>query len=205
MTLNRRTRSPIARVLLTVLATILAACGASPPVRFYDLVTDVPTTTAKSSDRLIGIGPFSVPDYLKRPQIVVRGPGNALALAEFDRWAETPDHAFTRWLGGETDRQLQVGVVVAYPYAGVGPVDVRVRGAVQRWDTDASGEAALVVQWGVVGAQDEILVPMRTASFTAQATNSDDYAARVGAMQQTLVAFANEIARALEKVVADTH
>ncbi len=188
-------------MLLVVLATGLTACGTSPSVRFYDLVAETPPATGKSTDRLIGIGPFAMPDYLKRPQIVVRGPGNALALAEFDRWAETPDRAFTRWLGGEIDPRLAAGVAVAYPYAGVGPVDVRVRGSVQRWDTDAAGHAALVVQWGIVDAQDGTLVPVRTTSYSAPLTNADDYAARVAAMQATLVAFATEITRSLEQVL----
>jgi len=202
---NRPAKAPRFKwMLLVVLAIGLAACGASPPVRFYDLVAETSPATAKSADRLIGIGPFSMPDYLKRPQIVVRGSGNSLALAEFDRWAETPDQAFTRWLGGEIDPRLAAGVAVGYPYAGVGPVDVRVRGAVQRWDTDAAGHAALVVQWGVVDAQDQTLVRVRTTSYSAPVTNPDDYAARVAAMQATLVAFAAEITRSLEQALEGT-
>lgn len=201
MTSNSRKPLRFTWILVAALTIGLGACGSSPPVRFYDLVTEMPMTATKTSDRLIGIGPFSMPDYLKRPHIVVRGPGNTLELAEFDRWAEAPDQAFTRWLGSETDRRLMAGTVVAYPYADVGPVDVRVRGAVQRWDTDASGRAALVVQWSVVDAQGQALVPLRTTSYSASATNPNDYAARVAAMQTTLVAFANDIAMALEEVL----
>jgi uncharacterized lipoprotein YmbA len=200
MTSNRRTRSIRIRDWLVVWAMAVTACGASPPVRFYDLTTEMPEPPAKATKRLVGLGPFVMPDYLKRPQIVVRGPANELTLAEFHRWVEPPDRAFTRWLSGEVDQRLSALMAVAYPYAGVGSVDLRVRGVVQRWDTDAAGEAVLVVQWGILDAQDQALVPWRTASYSAHAVNADRYDARVTAMQSTLVQFANEITAALEGV-----
>jgi len=186
-----------------LIALALAACASSPAVRFYDLAVVEGDALAKRDGALVGIGPFVMPDYLKRPQIVVRRDDQGIDLAEYDRWAEAPDVAFTRWLAARTDRRLAAGVAVAYPYAPLGPVDYRVRGTIRRWDADARGEATLVVQWAITAADGAPRLPVRTSTLTARIGEGRDYPSIVAALGRTLDDFAAEIAAALESSVAD--
>lgn len=199
----RRGRRSHARKLIPALvAFALAACASSPDVRFYDLAIVEGDAVAKRGAALVGIGPFAMPDYLKRPQIVVRRDDQGIELAEYDRWAEAPDVAFTRWLAARTDSRLAAGVAVAYPYASLGPVDYRVRGTIRRWDAD-TGEAALVVQWSITAADGTPRLPLRTSTITARIGEAHDYPSIVAALGRTLDDFAAEIAAALETSAAD--
>jgi hypothetical protein len=196
-----RVRSPTLVVVLV--AVVLAGCASSPAVRFYDLAIVAGDAVAKRGGTLVGIGPFVMPDYLKRPQIVVRRDDQGIELAEYDRWAEAPDAAFTRWLAARIDRHLATGVAVAYPYASVGPVDHRVRGTIRRWDADARGEATLVVQWGVAAADGSPRLRLRTSTLTASIGEANDYPSIVAALGRTLDDFAAEVAGALETEATD--
>jgi uncharacterized lipoprotein YmbA len=189
----RRIRAPFGILLPLVLG--IAGCASSPPARYYDLVAEPAAAIEKSQDRLVGIGPFAMPDYLKRPQIVVRDGGNALTLSEFDRWVEAPDQAFARWLSGLTDAKLASAVVVSYPFPADLPAEVQIRGSVRRWDVDATGRAVLVVQWGAIDGDGGTRVPLRTSRFAAEGIDTTDYDAIVTGMRVTLDAFADEIAQ----------
>jgi len=184
-------------VLAVVVVAALCGCGTSPPVRYYALSEPAVSTVAKTSDRVVEVGPFSLPEFLDRPQIVVRDAGHGLHFSEFDRWAESPQRAVVRWLARDVDRQLTSAVVVAFPAASRGSVGYRVRGSIGRWDVDATGGAVLVVQWECVADDGSVVLPLRTADYTADSGNPDDYGAVVSALNRTLADFARDIATAL--------
>src|SRR4029077_20912698 len=66
-------------------------CFGSKPTRFYMLSTVAPaagTSVASSGDsRVIAVGPVSIPDYVDRPQIVLRENANQVQISSFDNWA----------------------------------------------------------------------------------------------------------------------
>ncbi len=97
---------------------------------------------------------------------------NELQLAEFDRWAVSPQTALVPWLARDVDRQLANAVVVAFPSVGHADAPFRVRGTISQWDTDAAGTAVLVVQWECVTDKGAVLVPLRTSRYTAQASKA---------------------------------
>ena len=80
-----------ARWLAVVVFFALAGCAASPPSRFYVLSPVASDTTAPPtvSAPAIGVGPVELPDYLGRPEIVVRSGAYELRYNETQRWAET--------------------------------------------------------------------------------------------------------------------
>ena len=47
----------------------------------------------------LGLGPVDLPAYLDRTQIVTRGEGNLMLMAEFDQWIEPVQANFTRGRG----------------------------------------------------------------------------------------------------------
>jgi uncharacterized protein len=184
-------------IVIALVVLVLAACGTSPPSRFYALSEPAATSVAKAGSAVVLFGPFSVAQYLQRPQIVVRDANHELQLGEFDRWAEAPQVAVVPWLAREVDRQLANAVVVAFPSVGHADAPYRVRGTISQWDVDATGAAVLVVQWECVTNAEAVLVPLRTSRFTAQATKAGNYGDIVRALNQTLADFAAEVASTL--------
>lgn len=88
---------PIAKnPLLTSLAAaalasaLLAACGSSPPARFYTLAAPLPAAGAQPAQgpqAFIEVMPVAVPDRLARPQLVVRSDAAQVEVLEQERWS----------------------------------------------------------------------------------------------------------------------
>src|SRR5271157_1862130 len=93
------------RALFTIalFMVILTGCARSPSSKFYQLnevLNETSATHAVSPDlsQVIAIGPVRIPDYLDRPQIVIRSGKNELKLSEFDRWAGSLESDVSRVL-----------------------------------------------------------------------------------------------------------
>lgn len=85
--------------LIFAAAVFMGACGFSRPSTFYVLDNSVlpeQSVTLKSADRiLIGIEPVFIPNYLDKPQIVIRQADSVtLTASEFNRWAEQLSDVF---------------------------------------------------------------------------------------------------------------
>jgi uncharacterized protein len=189
------------RVVIVALAALLASCGTSPSVRYYTLSEPAATTVDKSGHALVALGPLSLADYLQRPQIVVRRQDQQLQVAEYDRWAETPDRAIARWLARDLDAQLAAATVVDATTPASAP-DYRVRGAIAQWDVDASANAVLVAQWEIIDRNGKPVVAMRSSRYATAIASVKDYAEVVRGLNATLAALADEIAAALSRVLA---
>ncbi|KJS29420.1 MAG: hypothetical protein VR64_19730 [Desulfatitalea sp. BRH_c12] len=75
-------------VILTL--AVLSGCrSASSGVAYYtlDALTAQTTPMPSAAAPAIGIGAVMLPDYLDRPQLVMRTTPNALRIDEFHRWA----------------------------------------------------------------------------------------------------------------------
>jgi len=184
-------------IVAIILLVGLGGCGTSPPARYYALSEPAATSVPKTGSAVVLFGPFDVPQYLQRPQIIVRDANQKLQLAEFDRWAEAPQVALVPWLARDVDRQLSNAVVVAFPSVGHQDAPFRVRGTIAQWDTDAAGTAVLVVQWECVTDKDAVLVPLKTSRYTAHAAKAGNYGDIVRALNQTLADFAKDVSAAL--------
>ena len=78
--------------VLVLLALILAACGTTHNYRYYTLASVPAVPDGRAADagkvpHILGLGPVTIPDYLDRPQIVLRTSRNELVLSENSRWA----------------------------------------------------------------------------------------------------------------------
>ncbi|HHS83814.1 MAG TPA: hypothetical protein ENK38_02680, partial [Gammaproteobacteria bacterium] len=73
--------------LYTCCLLLLAACGTTRPSHFY-LLTPLAQNDSGLEDSGPGIivGPITLPDYLLRPQIVLRNDENEITFEEFHRW-----------------------------------------------------------------------------------------------------------------------
>ena len=190
------------QILLTsVLALAMCGCGTSPPVRYFNL-QPLPSAAAgnEDGDIVVGLGPLGIPGYLSRPQIVTRGAHGEVLIDDFRRWAESVDESIHRIVAANVE-SLTAGVtVLAYPYNTMLQPEYRIYGDVVRFDADQNGRALLIVQWGIISADREVIIEPRRTRYEATATNPADTGAVVTALNKVVADFSRDIAAQLESV-----
>jgi uncharacterized lipoprotein YmbA len=83
---NRNSLSPKTLAAAALVASLLAACGSSPPATFYTLASPANSapavrTASQGPQTFIEVMPVAVPDRLARPQLVVRSDADLLRLS----------------------------------------------------------------------------------------------------------------------------
>ena len=141
----------IATTLLVLGA--LAGCSLAPksdPSQFFVLTSANATQTSvgnRDLDLAIGLGPVSVPEYLRRPQMVTRVGPNQVSYAEYERWAQPLDNSLAQVLSENLSSLLGAADIALYPWFGTTQLDFVVQVEVQRFERDVSGAAQLVCVW----------------------------------------------------------
>lgn len=170
------------KTFLLFAMTALTACGMTRPSTFYVLDGgDLPEQSVTVKDArgiLIGIESVFVPDYLNKPQIVIRRPdGVTLTASEYNRWAEQVADAFPRVLGNAVSERMGFPAAKQvnlnrdlFPY--------RLYVEILRFDAVFGGEAVLDAWWTVMNGKGDVLRRTRS-TLTEPAGN--DYAAVVTA------------------------
>lgn len=145
-------RRPILGFLMLAL---LSACATSPSSRFYTL-TPLPEAQGLPGDisggkLAVGIGPVVFPQFLDRPQLVVRDGSNRLELAEFNRWGGTLQDDFLRVWGENLGYLLDTSRILIYPSESRMPLDFRITAEVVSFEgRQEGGDATLKVRWAVM-------------------------------------------------------
>lgn len=88
---------------LFLLSATAVGCASSPPARLYLLNSPSPESVKlvpKGIPAYVNLQ-VQVPEYLDRPQIMIREAEHRLCLAELDRWAEPLSRMITRVLSQE--------------------------------------------------------------------------------------------------------
>lgn len=185
-------------ITLCILASLLlAACGSSPPVRYFSLSTTVAAAQDPDDAIILGLGPLQVPEYLNRSQLVTRERGSEMKVHEFIRWAEPLDTAMHRIVAADVDSLMDTLVVFPFPWESVlqNQVDYRLLGDILRFESDYAGRVVLEVQWGVTTPEThEILIRPRRSVYESGPVSSDDPAAIASAMNEALAKFSRDIA-----------
>lgn len=165
----------------------LNACGTTRPSTFYVLDSSVmpaKSVTLKNADNIfIGIEPVFIPDYLDKPQIVIRNADSVtLTMSEFNRWAEQLSDVFPRVLanaisekaGYPAAKQINLNRDL-FPY--------RLFVEVLRFDAAFNNEAVLDVWWTFMSNSGKVIYRTRS---TLIAPVGGSYADVVEAEQKLL-------------------
>ena len=192
----------VAILMLGALWIVHSGCASSPPTRFYALssaATTVPEIKPSADDGCLsfGIGPIKIPDYLDQPQIVTRGAGNELTLAEFDRWAERLKDNLTRVLAKNLSTQLCTKTITFFPWRGGVPIDYRIEMEVLHLDGSLGGKVSLEAWWMIFNGDGKKMVFSKRSTFTETATGKD-YNSLVSAESRTIGLLSSEIAEAIK-------
>ena len=178
----------------------LSACSSSPPVRYFTLSPiDAEFQQDPDDAIMLGLGPFRMPEYLDRSQIVTRGANSEMQVDEYSRWSEPLATSLLRIVSIDVDNLLPGVVVVVFPYDSFvrDQVKYRLVGDINRFEADHLGQIVLEVQWGVADADGGVTVPVRRNRYQAQAANPDDPRAVAAAMNDALAQFSRDIASKL--------
>ncbi len=185
---------------------LVAACGSSPPVRYFALSTMDSVQRQDPDDAVtLGLGPLRMPEYLNRSQIVTRGAGSELEIDEFSRWAEPLTLALHRVVSTDIDNMMDGVIVIAFPWEAVvrSQVDYRLLGEVVRFDADRSGRVVLDIQWAISDVAAGTVVPPRRSRYETRAAGSDDPAVVASAMNDALAMFSRDVVSEMEVVLQD--
>jgi uncharacterized lipoprotein YmbA len=109
------------KILTTSISLIffVSSCsigGKTNPSRIYVLDSNIDSVTTRNLNNLsLGIGPFTFPGYIDRPQIVTKTETAELEIAEYDRWAEPIDGMFIRTLTSNLKALTGSNYIASYP------------------------------------------------------------------------------------------
>ena len=198
-------------LLLTLLGCglfLLTGCldlgsGTTQTTRLYVLspmtTAEAPAAIRQDGDFALGVGPLSLPSYLKRPQVVTRISDNEIVTADFANWAEPLDRNFQRVLTENLSLLLGTEAVYPHPWRRTLKPAYRLQLGVIRFDANLTGDAVLTARWEVLDGRGQPLTD-KTKSVYRQAVAREDMAGVVTAMSLALEDLSREIAAAVARL-----
>ena len=183
-------------VLFIALAISLSSCslgGKTNPSRFYMLDPIISTVTYSDLSNLsLGIGPFSFPGYVDRPQIVTKTENAEIIVAEYDRWAEPVDDMFLRTLSSNLKALTGSAYIASHPWPRQVKFDYQVKAKIINFENNTAGDALLIIHWAIYEPDDDAVMKSFHSKFTAKASNTS-FPAKITALNETIAQLANEI------------
>lgn len=187
-----------ATIALCLSSLMLFGCARSRPAKFYLLHPLQEAAAEKLSARSlsIGVGPVDIPEYLDRPQMVIRISSGEVRLADFERWAEPLKANFPRVLGENLSQLLATDRISIFPWTGAPHIDYRVTVEVIRFD-GAPGTAVLLdARWSLISEEAEKTLTQKKSVITIPA-EGQDFGGLVAAQSKAVAALSREIAAAI--------
>lgn len=196
-------------VMITLASLVLGGCaGNTAASRFYTLDpvkrpapegTRAPAADAAAVS--VAITQLEIPDYLDRPEIVTRGPGNGLQVADYDRWGGDLRSDIGRVLAETISNRLSANRVIIGTAKRILPSDYRISVSVTRFDAVPGDRVWLRAQWAVTG-KDGRTVLVRRESDLSEPMQGSDFRAIVAAMSRAVDRLGIEMAEGLRPIVA---
>lgn len=193
--MTRKTTLALAAVLA------LAACGHSPPTRYFSLdavPSRAPLATAGAAPRAmpaVQLGAVRVPAALDRPEVVARDAAHRLSVREDDHWGAPLGQMMRRALAQDLLARLPPGAFVL-PDA---PAPDGTRGIVVTvLDLRASHDGRLTLEgsWTLTAGQPAKAVLMQDVALS-EPMSSDDSPAIADALSRVIGQLADRIALSL--------
>lgn len=194
-----------------LLASVLVSAGCSllaprsDPTRFLVLAstrelredgasTSVATNDARApSKSSLGLGPIRLPDYLERPELMVRTSATELAPSRVARWAEPFGEMLKRVLADDLVQVLAPEKLVVYPWYAVDRPERQIEIDVVRLEPDGNGEVVLIARWTVRELGGTGRTVARESRFTHAAKRGDP-TSMASAMSAVVSQLAEELA-----------
>jgi uncharacterized lipoprotein YmbA len=191
------------RKALTFIAVLLASgCASTPATHFYVLeAISQPQAHANKplKNRLIGVGPITLPALLERKQIVTRTLMNGIEVAEFHQWAAPLKDNVLDVLTQNLTQLQPENFIRPYPWSAYGSVNYRMLVDITRFDTHPGISANLEATWAIMDESNHRIID-NGRSKISHALIDKTYPAAVHALSQVLGEFSLELALVLQKL-----
>jgi uncharacterized lipoprotein YmbA len=197
-----------ARVLVLGAALVFSGCSMLSPKQDRTRFILLTPTAAGGSNHAhlaespnlttvaIGLGPVRLPEYLDRPELVIRTSPNGFELSEMSRWAEPLADNFRHVLANDLTNLLGTTNIVQYPWYPEIRLDYIVHIEIQRFEADTSHNAQLIAHWDLRTPQSNQILASGQAQFSSPLTSLMGDAA-AAALSQDVAALAGQIASAI--------
>lgn len=180
---------------LILSACLLAACGTTPPVRYYTLGSEGPAEAARAaSGPSLVVGPVGVPAAIDRLLIVRQVDGVRAEVAEGHRWAAPLKTEIARRVAVELSRSTGNGRIVAWPQSSIAEPDLSLPIDVLRFEAEGFDRVTLEAVWTLRKGGKDVAGGRFAATETVTASGWDGLAAAHGRL---VTALARDVARAL--------
>ncbi len=190
-----------------LLAVFAAGCSlfSAPtvtPTRYYVLASDRGLGVGGSAltEASLGVGPFTFPSYLARPQMASRRQPNQIVFSRYNRWAEPVKSGFQRVLAENIGRVVGTSQVVLFPWYQI-PLEYQVKGEVLRFETNEDGEVVLECIWTIMRLAQRDYLVTRHADLR-RGVNPDDPDEVTAALSQLVSDLGRQIGEALRAETA---
>ncbi len=188
--------------LVPVLTLMFTGCtGSSAPSRFYALNSMDSAgrnieKVSQEENTVIAVGPVLIPDYLNRPQIVVRTGRNELTLSEFDRWPGSLEEEISRVLLDNLSILLDEKEIFVMPWKRAIPSAYKVAVNINSLDIYMNNHVILKANWIITGKEGEKLIIIKDKDYK-EPVQGNDYSSAVRAMDKALLSLSSDMAETI--------
>lgn len=202
-------RRPATLAFFFALAVLLASgCSflkpRSDPTNYFVLESREPKHPVAAAPVVVGVDHIDLPEYLMRPELVMRSTSNKLSISEYDRWGEPLKEGFARTFRRDLENELGAAQVVAGPFDPRSRPAVTIDVEVRRFERVGDDSALLEASWMIRDGKSGALVATHESSERTPVSGRDA-AATVAALSSAVAALAAEIAVAVRKEPAAAH
>jgi uncharacterized lipoprotein YmbA len=182
-------------MLMTGLQT---GCSSSPPSRLYLLEPMIAEPAGSGTELTVAIARVTLPEHLKREEILTQDQRYRINTAGFDRWAEPLDYNIGSVLAENLSLLIPGGRVIAYPWDTALSADYSVHLRVISFNAAPSGNIELSTSWVIF---DPASTPLRVGETRYQVTpKTGDMIATVAAMSRAVERLSQDMAVAIKSL-----
>lgn len=186
-------------LLYLALPFLLIACSSSSSTQFYLLKAinpeNIEVNKPRSKNLKVLVNPIKFPEYLDRPQMVIRDSSYKLKLSENHRWAEPLNNEFTRVLVKNLSIRIAPNHVLEYSELNGSQPDIHLSIKVLRLDVNADDQAILSVKWAYWLGNNAAI--NRFSNEYSIPIKNNTYDSKVEAQSQAIALFTDELAKKL--------
>jgi uncharacterized lipoprotein YmbA len=181
---------------------LLAACGSSPPTRFYilsEIAPPAPATAAAARAATpslipVRLQPLALAPELDRPELVTRNGPNRVQVADFDRWAAPLVDQIRQVLSDDLAARLPPGWVADPNEPATSDARRLLTVAIDEFYGDAHCAVSLRASWSLTNPPAAVQQGSEQVQLPASATCTDELPA---AMSRAIGVLADRLAAVL--------
>jgi uncharacterized lipoprotein YmbA len=172
-------------ILLILSALCITACSTTPQSNYY-VLSAAEVAAISGSTPSVGVGPISMPEYLNRERLVSSRDGNALHLANFDRWAEPISEGMLRVIMLNLAQLLDTENVQRFPWRRSQQPDYSVQIDLLKLDASAAG-SRLLAEWSLIRVADRSTLVRRLSDLREPLPGSELHNQDIPALYSNLL------------------